>query len=51
MTQYTNQLTPEQLIRFIATEPRELSHEKVELQLDFFKKICQEWLDYRATVN
>lgn len=42
---YTDRLTAEQLIRFIATDYVELSHEKVAWQRDNYIKICRSWLE------
>jgi len=44
MTEYTKNLTAEQLIHFIATDYIELSHEKIVWQRDDHMKICCEWL-------
>lgn len=44
MSEYTRNLTAEQLIRFIATDYVELSHEKVLWQRNEYIKICREWL-------
>lgn len=44
MSEYTNQLTAEQLIRYIASDYVELSHDKVTWQRDDHMKICREWL-------
>lgn len=46
MSDYTNKLTAEQLIRFIATDYIELSHEKIAWQRDEYIKICREWLEH-----
>lgn len=45
MTEYTKQLTAKELIEYIASDPIELSHEKIVLQRNYFLKICQEWLE------
>ncbi|AXQ69993.1 hypothetical protein HOU03_gp275 [Caulobacter phage CcrSC] len=47
MTKYTDGLTAEGLIRFIATEPLELSHDKVEIQNRETKRFCLDWLKAR----
>lgn len=49
MSDYTKQLTAEQLIRFIATDYVELSHEKIVWQRDEHIKICREWLQHQAS--
>lgn len=41
---YTTGLTAEQLIRHIAFDYYELSHDKVRNQRDHFMKICRDWL-------
>lgn len=46
MSKYTQQLTAEQLITYIATDHTELSYDKVVWQRDDWKNICREWLDY-----
>lgn len=45
MTNYTNNLTAEQLIAFIAKDYVELSYDKMRWQRDFHMKICREWLE------
>lgn len=44
MTSYTDMLTAKQLIKYIATDYVELSHEKIEWQRNFYRKICKDWL-------
>ena len=44
MSEYTNNLTAEQIIRYIANDYVELSHDKVSWQRDDHMKICREWL-------
>ena len=44
MTKYTDLLTAEQLIRFIANDYVELSHEKIAWQRDDHIRICRDWL-------
>lgn len=44
MSEYTNGLTAEQLIEYIANDYVELSHEKVVLQRNDFMVSCREWL-------
>ena len=48
MSKYTRQLTAEQLIRFIANDYVELSHEKIAWQRDEFIMICREWLKHNV---
>lgn len=42
---YTRALTARQLIKYIATDYVELSHDKVRWQRDDFIKICRDWLE------
>ena len=51
MNEYTKNLTAEQLIRFIATDYVELSHEKVLWQRNEYIKICREWLEQNKNNN
>lgn len=44
MSEYTKELTAEQLIEYIANDYVELSHEKIVVQRNDFMAICQEWL-------
>ena len=44
MSEYTKELTAEQLIEYIANDYVELSHEKIVVQRNYFMTICQEWL-------
>lgn len=46
MSEYTRQLTAEQLIEYIARDYVELSQEKIVLQRNDFMKICREWLEH-----
>jgi hypothetical protein len=46
MEKYTNQLSAQQLIQFIANDRPELSHEKVLLQRDGYIKACRAWLEH-----
>jgi hypothetical protein len=46
MSEYTKNLSAEQLIRFIATDYVELSHDKIVWQRDQYIKICREWLEH-----
>lgn len=45
MSEYTKNLSAEHLIRFIATDYVELSHDKIVWQRDQYIKICREWLE------
>lgn len=38
-------MTAEQIVRIIASEPPELSADKIRAQRDFWLKICKEYLD------
>jgi hypothetical protein len=49
MSVYTKRLTAEQLIRYIANDYMELSHDKVRWQRDDFMRICREWLDHNGS--
>lgn len=51
MSEYTRNLTAEQLISFIANDYVELSHEKVLWQRNEYIKICREWLAQNKTDN
>lgn len=51
MSEYTKNLTAEQLIRYIATDYVELSHEKVLWQRNEYIKICREWLENHYEKN
>ena len=46
MSEYTKNLTAEQLIHYIANDYVELSHDKVLWQRNDFMRICQEWLEH-----
>jgi len=46
MSEYTKQLTAEQLIEYIARDYVELSHEKVLLQRNDHINTCREWLEH-----
>ena len=46
MSEYTKNLTAEQLIHYIANDYVELCHDKVLWQRNDFMKICQEWLEH-----
>lgn len=48
MSEYTRQLTAEQLIEFIANDYVELSHDKVLWQRNEYIQICREWLKHNA---
>lgn len=45
MSAYTKALSARQLIRYIATDYIELSHDKAVWQRDDFINICREWLE------
>jgi hypothetical protein len=49
MSEYTKNLTAEQLIRYIASDRVELSHDKVLWQRNDFMRICQEWLEHNGS--
>lgn len=51
MTQYTDSLSAEDLIRYIANDYVELSHEKIKWQRDDFMKICRDWLSVREAAT
>ncbi len=44
MSEYTNKLSAEDLISYIANDYVELSHDKVYWQRDNHIKICRDWL-------
>ena len=44
MSQYTDSLTAEQLIDYIARDYVELSHDKIRIQRDSFMRICKDWM-------
>jgi HD superfamily phosphohydrolase YqeK len=44
MSEYTDQLTAEQLIQYIASDYVELSSDKAYNQRDWHMKICRDWL-------
>ena len=46
VSEYTKNLAAEDLIRYIANDYVELSHDKVLWQRNDFMKICQEWLEH-----
>ena len=46
MSEYTKELSAEQLIRFIAYDYVELSYDKIVWQRDEYIKICKEWLEH-----
>jgi hypothetical protein len=48
MSEYTKNLTAEQLIHYIASDRMELSHDKVLWQRNDFIRICQEWLEHNT---
>lgn len=41
---YTDSLSAEKVIAFIANDYHELSHEKVRVQRDYWKNLCRSWL-------
>jgi len=45
MSEYTKELSAEQLIRFIAYDYVELSYDKIVWQRNEYIKICREWLE------
>lgn len=45
MSEYTRQLSAQELIEYIANDYVELSHEKIRIQRDDYIRICQEWLE------
>lgn len=51
MTEYTKQLSAEQLIAYIANDYTELSHEKVLWQRNDWQKICREWLAHKSPIE
>ena len=51
MSTYTDNLPAEELIRYIASDYVELSHEKVRWQRDDFMKICRDWLSVREAAT
>jgi len=42
----TDLLKAEELIRYIANDPPELSHDKIIWQRDDFIKICKRWINH-----
>ena len=46
MSEYTKQLTAQQLIEYIASDYVELSHDKVLWQRNEHIQICREWLEH-----
>jgi hypothetical protein len=51
MSEYTRNLTAEQVIAYIANDYVELSHDKVLWQRDDYIKICREWLKHNRTAQ
>ena len=47
MSTYTNNLTAEQLIAYIANDYVELSHDKILWQRNDHMKICGQWLEHQ----
>jgi hypothetical protein len=48
MSEYTNQLTAEDLIYAIATDNMELSHDKIRIQRDEHMRWCSDWLEHNS---
>ena len=48
MSEYTKNLTAEQLIHYIASDYVELSQDKVVWQRNDFMRICQQWLEHNG---
>ena len=46
MSDYTKNLTAEELIKYIANDYVELSHDKVLLQRNEYIQICREWIKH-----
>lgn len=44
MSEYTKQLSAIEMIRYIANDYHELSHDKIIAQAKNWREICQEWL-------
>ena len=51
MSQYTNQLSAEDLIYTIARDYVELSNDKVQVQRDNHMRWCSDWLRHNHTRN
>jgi hypothetical protein len=51
MSEYTKVLTAEQLIKYIATDYVELSHEKILAQRNEYIKMCREWLEHNVELD
>lgn len=51
MSTYTQNLTAEQVIAYIANDYVELSHDKVLWQRNDFMKICREWLQHNQSAQ
>jgi hypothetical protein len=49
MSKYTDSLTAEQLIHYIATDYYELSYDKIRSQRDEWMKNCRDWLAKNGT--
>lgn len=50
MSDYTDNLTAEGLIAYIARDYLELSYDKIRWQRDDWRKICQSWLEKNCEV-
>ena len=48
MSEYTKNLSAEDLIAWIASDYVELSHEKVLWQRNEYIKVCREWLQHNV---
>ena len=46
MSDYTKNLTAEELIKYIANDYVELSHDKVLLQRNEYIEMCREWIKH-----
>jgi hypothetical protein len=51
MSEYTKNLTAEQLIKYIATDYVELSYEKIATQRNDHIKMCREWLEHNVELD
>lgn len=45
-SEYTNRLTAEQLIQWIAADYVELSHDKVLWQRNSYIRVCRDWIKH-----
>lgn len=46
MSEYTKQLSAEELIAWLASDYMELSHDKVLIQRNEHMNVCREWLEH-----